>query len=163
MNEEYDFSTFGDDADTIRELMTKPEDVHKLLLTKRSANGEAKQFREQFELSESERQAKEAELESISEENRRALSISNLKIEALKEGIRPDRLETAVKLVEADAEKPETAVSNLREMFPELFIRSGSPANVDNSGFFRSGSDDFEMARAGGDVMGMLKSLREGR
>ncbi|HDR90828.1 MAG TPA: hypothetical protein ENN75_01125 [candidate division Zixibacteria bacterium] len=163
MNNEFDFTIFGDDADTIRDLIAKPEDVHKLLLTKRSANGEAKQFREQFELSESERQAKEAELERISDENRRALSISHLKIQALKEGIRPDRLSAAVKLVEADAEKPETAVSNLREMFPELFIRCGSPPNVDNSGFSRGGSDDFEIAKAGGDVMGMLKSLREGR
>jgi hypothetical protein len=163
MNKEYDFSIFGDDAETIRELIAKPEDVHKLLLTKRSANGEAKQFREQFELSESASQAKEAEFERVIDENRRALSISKLKIEALKEGIRPDRLEAAVKIVDADAETPETAVSHLREMFPELFVKGGSPANVDNSGFFRGGSDDFEMARAGGDVMAMLKSLREER
>jgi len=163
MNEEYDFSTFGDDADTVRELMTKPEDVHKLLLTKRSANGEAKQLREQLEQADSLLKTRESEMEKLERDNRRELSISLFKIEALRSGIRPDRLSAAEKLIDPTEIEPEDAIAQIREQYPELFVKGGSPAVVDNSGFSRGGSDDFEVARKGGDIMGMLKSLRKAR
>ncbi|GEM_PF-3967169 len=31
MPEEFDYTTFGEDAETVRELCEKPEDIHKLL------------------------------------------------------------------------------------------------------------------------------------
>lgn len=163
MNNEFDFTVFGDDADTIRELIAKPEDVHKLLQTKRAANGEAKQLREQLEQTLSELQERETEMEKRSEETRRELSISNFKIEALRKGIRPDRLSAAIKLIDPTEKKPEDSITELRMQYPELFIKGGSPAEVDNSGFSRGGSDDFEIARKNGDIMGMLKSLRKAR
>ncbi len=163
MNQEYDFTIFGDDADTIRELMTKPEDVHKLLLTKRSANGEAKRLREQLEQADSLLKTRESDMEKQEEENRRELSISLFKIQALREGIRPDRLSTAIKLIDPIEIEPEDAIAQIREEYPELFVKGGSPAKVDNSGFSRGGSDDFEIARKSGDIMGMLKSLRKAR
>lgn len=163
MNEEYDFSIFGDDAETIRELISKPEDVHKLLLTKRSANGEAKQLREQLEQADSMLQERKSEMEKFEEQNRRELMISKFKIEALREGIRPDRLDVAIKLIDPTESEPKDAIAQIRGQYPELFTKSGSPARVDNLGFSRGGSDDFEVARKSGDIMGMLKSLRKAR
>ena len=158
-------SPFGEDRSTIEELMQHPEDVHKLLIAKRKANAEAKSYREQIEI-ENER---DSEIENLREKigGFQKDRVANIfKIEALKIGIRPDRLEAAARIAEIpDDEDPMNAASKalekLKDGFPELFKPKSPPPEVDNAGFSRARTDMFAIAKSSGDVMSMLKALRK--
>ncbi|RKZ30127.1 hypothetical protein DRQ36_06520 [bacterium] len=168
--ETYDYSIFGEDAETVRELSQRPEDIHKLLLTKRKANAEAKQLREALQESQTIGAQLSEDFDKLKETNSRERLLFRFKIEALKEGIRPDRLEAAARIAELESE-PEAdstelaskAVKSLKESFPELFRNGESIPEVDNTGFSRQPSDPFIEAKHSGDPMAMLKALRKER
>ena len=166
-----DFAEFGDDAETVRDLCRNPEDVYRLLKVKREANAEAKEYREKLEevkLASREAGELREELEDVRREIHRRELRNRFEIEALKGGIRPDRLSAAAKLAELDPnsesemeEMVSGALENLKDGFPELFRREGDLPEVDNAGFSRSRGDAYESARAKGDALGMLKALRK--
>lgn len=158
---------FGDDTSTVQELMQRPEDVHKLIIAKRKANAEAKKYREQLEAAAKQNQEIENLQQKIGELHQKRIG-DLFKIEALKAGIRPDRLEPAAKIAELNGtenQEPQTVVSNaikeLEEGFPELFQTKSPPPEVDNAGFSRAKPNVFASAKSSGDALGMLKALRK--
>ena len=168
MPEEFDFSIFGEDAETVSELCDKPEDIQKLLLTKRKANAEAKTLRENLEQLQVRSEEQESRFEQLKSESAKKLIDSRFKIEALSKGIRPDRMEAAARLANLEfTDEPDIermvieAVEKIEEEFPELFESEEPPPQVDNSGFGRHKGNPYIEAKQSGDAMGMLKALRE--
>ena len=171
MQENIDFSAFGEDAELVKNIAENPQEIYNLLLAKRRANGEAKKFREEIETfakSQEETKTVVAEMEKLKAESSRERAMSAFKIEALKLGIRPDRLDAASRLADIPVQienEPDKiaieAVKTIKETFPELFKTGAPPPEVDNSGFGRVRPDPYAVARDSGDPLGMLKAMRE--
>jgi len=162
---------FGEDAQLVEELCSRPEDVYDLIQKKREANAQAKAYREKLDQTinelKSENESLQNELEKEKKESIKAREEDIFKIEALKQGIESDRIEAARRLTNIKEssentleEKVKQAVAETRKRYPELFSKN-KLLEVDNSGFSRAKQSDYLKAKKRGDVMSMLKALRE--
>ncbi|MCK5832955.1 hypothetical protein KAH81_04700 [bacterium] len=157
-------NTINDDA-LVEQLQANPEDIKKLIIAKRKANAEAREYREKLE----ETTKMESEQENLST---KIAELENLRlrdnfcIEAMRANIRPERLDAAFKIAQFDESDEDPSkiaidvISQLKDGFPELFQEMLPPPRVDNAGFSRSKGDELTLARAAGDTLSMLKALR---